>query len=156
MIDIEKRRKDVYGKVFQSTESMDRLIDPEDINEDAGSWSEISDDELDDEIHKSVQIQTQEGHYDNLVKGLAIAEWLNGMPRVRLEHLIFDTMEEALKNNYWPYTLSDMGAEAELHEMVMDSNKDIPNTARNRAHSLVHAATADKLDPRVNEPQYQW
>ena len=110
MNSIEEARSKLYNEVYESTYSMDELINPSDIEEHAGSWVEVDDEKLDHELHKSVEISIGEDQFENEIKHLAVLEWLHDMPRASMEHLTFDTHEEALYENYWPFDLSRMGA----------------------------------------------
>lgn len=152
-LNVHKRKKELYDTVYGTVHSLDQLIDPSEVTEHAETWSDVSEEELEREIHQSVKMNLSESNYDNLVKGMAIYFWLHEMPRVKLEDLVFDSTDEALKNGYWPYNLSVMGAEAKLYDMTTSGDISIPNTARNQAHSIAKSAVADKLDPRVDEPQ---
>lgn len=151
---LRSREKEVYRNVYQTITPMRDSIRPDEVTEPAGSWEEVRDEDLDNEIHEAVKVDMSEGDRSNMVKGLAIRYWLEDMPRVRMQHLVFDNHEEALEKGYWPYNVSRMGAEAMIYDLNHQGEVDIPNTARNRAHSLVKSAIADKLDPRVDEPEY--
>lgn len=150
---ISEERSKLYNIVYESTYSMDELINPSDVEEHAGSWVEVSDRRLDHELHKSVEISIDENQFSDEIRHLAILEWLNDMPRVNMEHLTFSKHEEALYENYWPHDLSHMGATAKLHDMVSRGDIAIEATAYNRARNLAKKALADKYDPRVDEPQ---
>lgn len=154
-LNIRKEKKELYRTVYDTVEPLRDLIKPEELTNGAEKWEDVSNEDLEREIHQSVKMNLSESNYEKLVKELAIHLWLDGMSRVKLEHLVFDTDEEALKHGYWPNGLSVLGAQAKIYDMIEEDMLSLPNVARNQAHCVAKSAVADKLDPRVNEPEYK-
>jgi len=150
---ISDARDDLYREVYEGTYSMDELINPSDVDENADSWAEVGDERLNHEIHRSVEISINESRFENEIKHLAVLERLHDMPRVDMEHLIFDTHEEALYESYWPFDLSRMEAASKLKDMLYRGEINIESTAYIKARNLAKKALADKYDPRVDSPQ---
>lgn len=150
---IKQERDDLYHEVYASTDSIDQLVNPSDVEDGAGSWSEVDIDRLHHEIHRSVEIAIDESHHDGAIQELAIMEWLNDMPRVKMEDMVFSTRKEALAEGYWPYDLSRMGAKAKIYMLIQNQMVNIPHTARNKARNLAKKALADKYDPLTESPE---
>jgi hypothetical protein len=79
------------------------LITGEDLPEDF--------DKLEEELSESVGvILSESGTYhptiEALIQDLEYSLYVEEMPRVKMEHLVFDTHEEAVKEGYWPYKMS--------------------------------------------------
>lgn len=148
------KRKKAYRVAYRSTHSLPQMIDPEDVDENADHWNDIDNRKLDDEIHECLDVRADNSQIRSAQRDLAIHEWLDCMARVKMEHLTFESEEEALKEGYWPYHYSRLAAVAKLYDIVEDQDSKIPNTARNRAWNVVIEGTRDKLDPRVKEPKY--
>jgi hypothetical protein len=147
------KRDHTYRKVYNETYSLDELIEPNEVTPDAETWDEVDEEDLERCIHDSIEVKTGEGHFAKEIDQLAIIEWVSDMPRVKLDDLVYDTIKEALENGYRPYKTGNMGATYRINEMIEEGRVEIPNTARNRARSLVKSAMADKLDPTVDEPE---
>lgn len=147
------KRDHTYRKVYNETYSLDELIEPSEVTPDAETWNEVKEEDLERCIHDSVEVKNGEGHFAGDIDQLAVIEWVSDMPRVKLDDLVYDTIKEALENGYRPYKTGNMGATYRIHEMIEEGRVEIPNTARNRARSLVKSAMADKLDPTVDEPE---
>lgn len=150
---IEEKRDKAYRKVYDEATSIDELIPPTDLVEDAGSWGDVPDEKIDDEIHQSVDIIMSEGQYDYDIDGLAISEWVADMPRVNIDDMVFEDYDEALRNQYQPNKIGFMAARYRVRDMVDSGDLTIPQTARNKARNLIKQAIAHKLDPRKDGPE---
>lgn len=152
--DLIHKRKKAYRVAYRSTYSIPQMIDLEDVDEEANYWNDVDDRKLDEEIQECLDVRTNNSQIRSARRDLAMHEWLDSMARVRMEHLTFESEEEALKERYWPYHYSRLAAVAKLYDIVGDGDIQIPNTARNRARNVVIEGTRDKLDPRVKGPKY--
>lgn len=150
---IYEERKKAYRKVYHEVDSMDDLINPTDLLEDAGSWGDVSDEVLDDELNEAVSVTMNEGQHKHDIDGLAIKEWISDMPRVDLDDMVFESYDEAIRNNYLPFDIGRMAARCRIKDMIDNGDIEIPRTAENRARNLIKEAVAHKLDPRVDQPQ---
>jgi hypothetical protein len=150
---IKQARDKLYRKVYEHTYSMDSLINPSDIEKHAGSWEEVDDEKLDEELRHSVDISMTEGQFEEDIRHLAVIEWLQDMPRVSMDHLTFDTHDKALYEGYWPYRLSHQDAVLRLKEHIYHGEVHIGTSAQNKAREIATKALADKYDPRIEEPR---
>lgn len=145
-------RDELYEEVYENAYCITELIHPSDVDEHAGSWEEVTDEALEREISQYI-VDDGKHYYDShIATETAIAAWLDDMPRVKMEHMKFDYMEEALIHGYWPNKLSSDAAMNKLDEMLMDGDVHLPSDAMDTVQFITNSAVADKYDPRVDEP----
>lgn len=145
-------RNKLYREVYQNAYSIGELINPSDVDEDASSWEEVDEDKLNHEIHTSIEMSISENQFSSEIQHMAIVEWLDHMPRVKMEDMAFSTHSEAVSEGYWPYKLSYVGASSEIYDMLEREELTLPHSAREEARHIVQQALGDKYDPRVDSP----
>jgi len=138
----------VYDQVYEVTYEISDLIDPSEVTDEAETWSDVDSDDLDHEISECVTVKNQERGMNGMLNELAIVFYMESLPRVSLDDLVYDTEEQALKNGYWPKRMSNYEAESVLTELHWDDEIKIPQEAFNEASWVIDSAYCDRLDPR--------
>lgn len=140
--DIYQARRDAYDQAFEAAHCLTDLIDPSDILEGAKRWSDIGDDRLDMEVSECLDVAQRENQHNGAIQDLAVTIRRGDMPRAPMEDLAFDDPREAVKEGYWPNSMTKMECEDILFET------DIHHDYTQEAWETVRAAIYDKSHPR--------
>lgn len=92
--------------VLENEDSVESLISPSDlIHQDIDKWENADIERLKDELYGSMDVWTYgiDHPYGNMIESIAITQFLNDIPRIRFDHLVFDDITECVVNGYWPY-----------------------------------------------------
>ena len=124
--------KDAKEYVFENEDSIKRIIDPSDIRmQDINEWDNADMDMLRDELGMSMGDAWTYGinhPYGDLIERIAVIQYIDDMPTIRFDHLVFDTVQECVKNGYWPYG-SELGDKNpnkwDMREIVYEVKEDI-------------------------------
>lgn len=143
--DIYEKRKEAYSEAYETAYSLPELIGPSDIDDTADTWGDITDEQIESEIAECLDVVHTESQYEGLIRDLAVTLWRDSLPRVSMDHLVFDDKAEAVRNGYWPNRMNKWDCEEILFE------RDIPSDVRDEAYEVVSAGVADKLDPRADK-----
>lgn len=99
--------KDAKAYVYQNEDSIKRIIAPSDlVHQNVDNWDNVDKDLLREELGMSMGDVWTYGinhPYGNLIEDMAIVLFIDDMPKIRFDHLVFDTVKECVKNGYWPY-----------------------------------------------------
>lgn len=144
---LQSEIEQTYNQVYSNSYSIDELINPSDVTDGAETWGDVERDDLEKEIENSVTVKNHEGQYDSERTDLAITIWMSSMSRIKLEDVVFDSVYDALKNGYWPYSTNMYEAENMIKEMVWNDDLGIPKDAQEQASNVITSAYIDKLDP---------
>lgn len=138
----------VYNDVYEVTYEISDLIDPSEVTDEAETWSDVDPDDLDQEISECITVKNEERGMNGMLNELATIFYMESLPRVSLDDLIYDTEEEALKNGYWPNSMTNYEAESILTELRWNDEFEIPQDAVMKASWVIDSAYSDRLDPR--------
>lgn len=124
--------KDAKEYVFDQEDSIKRIISPSDVRrQDIDSWSEADTELLKDEIAMSMcdgWMFPTNHPYSSLIERIAVIQYINDLPSIRFKHLIFDTVEECVKNGIKPFG-SELGERNpdkwDMREIVYDVKDEI-------------------------------
>ena len=118
--------------VFENEDSIKRIISPSDlIHQDIDNWDNADIDRLKDELAGSMGDSWTYGinhPYGDLIERIAVNRFLEDIPRIRFSHLVFDNIQECVKNGYWPYgsELGDKNPDKwDMREIVYEVKEDI-------------------------------
>jgi len=124
--------KDAKAYVYQNEDSIKRIIDSSDIRmQDIDNWNNADIDLLRDELGMSIGNAWTYGinhPYGDLIERIAVIRFIEDMPIIRFKHLVFDTIQECVKNGIRPYG-SELGDKNpnkwDMREIVYDVKEDI-------------------------------
>ena len=124
--------KDAKEYVYEQEDSIKRIISPSDlIHQDIDNWDNADMDMLRDEIGMSMGDAFTYGinhPYGDLIERMAVIQYINGLPSIRFKHLVFDTVEECVKNGIKPFgsELGDKNPDKwDMREIVYEVKEDI-------------------------------
>jgi hypothetical protein len=135
------RKRSLYDEVFERSYKISDLVPVEEVDEDADSWDDVSDDDLDAEIMEALRHAGPAEEHDGLIREYAIALWMSDLPRVSMDDMVFETMEEAVDDFYWPKKMDRY----ELEDLLWEKDE---TYGYPEAHGVAEAAYIDKFDPR--------
>jgi len=124
--------KEAKEYVYNQEDSIKRMIAPSDIrNQDLESWDNADIDMLRDELGMSMGDVWTYGinhPYGSLIERIAVIRFIEDMPSIRFKHLVFDTIQECVKNGIRPYG-SELGDKNpnkwDMREIVYEVKEDI-------------------------------
>lgn len=137
-------RKKAYKTAYEEAFPLEDLITPQEVDSNAESWGDVPREELDREVEQSLTTIRHERHYDGIHKDLATLLYMHDLPRAPMEHLAFETKQEALQEGYWPNSMTNV----EAHQQILENDVLIPPEYYNEAWSEVSAGIYDKTHPR--------
>jgi hypothetical protein len=140
-VGVEQAKKNLYAEVARKTYEMGDLIPPEDVDEEAETWEEVSDDDLDQAMMDALDHAGPSERCDGAIRECAVKLYLADLPRAPMRDLAFDSMEKAVENGYWPYKMDHRECEELLWE-----TEEFP--AYNEAYQTAARAYSDMMDPR--------
>lgn len=111
-------RQEARQEAQEATDSFDRLINPTDIDQSADEWSDIDEQELEQEAITSVEIIRSEKQtpFDGFARDLALKLTKEALTRAPMEHLTFETKRKAVTAGYWPHSMNKWELEELIHE----------------------------------------
>ena len=118
--------------VYENEDSIKRIIDPSDlIHQDIDNWDNVNMDMLRDELGMSMSDAWTYGidhPYGSLIEEIAVIRFIEDIPSIRFKHLVFDTIQECIKNGIRPYG-SELGDKNpnkwDMREIVYEVKEDI-------------------------------
>lgn len=137
-------RQEARRKAKEATPSITTLIDPSDLrNQDIDSWENVDLDRLTAELGMDMVNTSEIRDYEVITHDLALSLWIDEMPRIAMEHLVYNDKETAvIEANVWPNSMSI----TELWE-VLEENYDKCTEAYDwyyeDAHNEVYAGIID-------------
>jgi len=148
-VDVRSEKRDAYDDVHESAYPIHDLIGPSDVSDDATSWSDVSDRDMDREVSRATEVVRSEGQYSGIARDLAVTVWIADLPRAPMSDLAFEDRREAVANGYWPYDM-DIVEVREIVSEQFDRHDMQYRGAHEEAYGVITAAYADKLDPRAD------
>jgi len=129
--DIETMKK-AKKYVYENEDSIKRIISPEDIRmQDINEWDNADMDMLRSELGMSMSDAFTYGinhPYGSLIERIAVIRFIEDMPTIRFKHLVFDTIQECVKNGIKPFgsELGDRNPDKwDMREIVYEVKEDI-------------------------------
>lgn len=112
-------------KVRENEDSITSLIDPSDlVYQDIDSWENVDIDKLEEELAIMLGEAWTYGidhPYGDMIRDLAVKDYIDHMDRVPFDHLVFDSREKCVIEGYWLYDMSY----DEVFEIVWKNRNDI-------------------------------
>lgn len=145
---VKKQAK--QAAIDQIQYSMDELIDPSDIDENADNWEDIDEDTLNMEVGEGIQVMVSENQIP-AIKDLSVVLWRESLPRVPMKDLVFDDMETAVREGYWPNSMNRIEVTEILWEYFPECEHcvDLYNEAEDYLYSAIDAAYHPLKEPDV-------
>lgn len=131
--------------------SLDGLINPSDLQENAETWDDIPEDVIKQECYEGAEIMLMENQqpWHSLVHDLAIQEWFRDMPRISMDHLATDDKELVVTEyGYWPNSMSKWEVYEILLEHTNGDTSAIPTDVVNEAVEAVEQGIVEGLRPQ--------
>jgi len=150
--DVTTVRSDVRDAAEEATDSLDSLISPSDlIHSNADEWSEVTEDDLTEEIAESVSVMRSEGQrpHAGLAHDLALALCRDSLTRVPLSDLTFDDRQAAVREGYWPYDMNRTEVTERIEETHVSDGTVLWRQCETEAWDAVTAGIHDGLIPDV-------
>jgi hypothetical protein len=130
------------------------LIGPEEVYQDADKWEDVPTDKLQTEISQSIDIIMGELSWHNSLKSVmyerAITCHKENMMRAPMEHLTFETKQEAVANGYWPYKMTHGEVMVSLQE-TYPTIEDIPSEDYQEAYQNVSSGLYKGMHPHKGD-----
>jgi len=157
MIDRYPTKTEAEQQARQTAESLDRLINPDDVQDDADSWAEVDDEAIERECAESASIMAdQRGSYGvrGLIQDRAFRIWTDSMRRIvdrdMCEHLRDEYGDETLlfEHQIWLGDLRKEDAYEICHQVFQSPDYRIPQWAYDQAREEVTEAVFDATMPK--------
>lgn len=143
-------KTDAKREAYKKAYPLHHLIRAEDVRDDAESWAEIRDEDIEEEVNESLSVMRSEGQYYYLQKPLAVRLKADDMMRIRMDDLVFDDRHEAVKNGYWPHKMTRQ----QVFSHLFEDDVTIESGYYDDAWEVISQGIADKMNPRKEEPDY--
>jgi len=147
--------KEIRDKAADEATPINRLINANDINDEAESWDEVGTDELYDALIESAEViqSERQSPFAWYAHDLTMELTRDALIRAPMGDLSFETHEEAVKAGYWPHKVNNV----EIEEYIQELNPDYDDTlhhiwteSKQEAWDTVTAGIIDGMQPEID------